>query len=120
MKVYYIDKEVQDENTENPQLIDGEVLYWKAHTEYLRGLNFREWLDRLRLYRPDITTLLIYDIMSRNRYICLHPECQEIGSGCKSKYIEDDHAIAIKCVKIFDENKTIELGLYKRKWNPQR
>ena len=109
MKVYYIDKEIQDKNTENPQLIDGEVLYWEVQSEKMRGdLNFRQWINYLSFFRPDITTLLIYDIRSCDRHYCFNPECQEVGSGCKSSYIPDNHSLRVEYAKIVDESKKAE------------
>ena len=123
MKIYYIDKEIQDENTENPQLIDGEILYWKVRTERMKGdLTFRQWVNYLSFFRPEITTLLIYDVISCDRMFCFHPECQEVGSGCKSKYIENNHAIMISYAKIVDESKiderkAINASLTREEWS---
>tara|TARA_R110000796_G_scaffold248124_1_gene374518 strand:- start:2987 stop:3388 length:402 start_codon:yes stop_codon:yes gene_type:complete len=109
MKVRYIDKKIQDKDTENPQLIDGEVLYWEASLDKMRGdLNLKQWIRYLTFFRPEITTLLIYDVSSCDRFYCFNPECQEVGSGCKSKYIENNHSLMVSYAKVVDESKIAE------------
>lgn len=47
MKIFYIDKPIQDKNTLDPQLIDGEIIYWSVASECMKSdETFREWLVR--------------------------------------------------------------------------
>ncbi len=69
MKIIFIDKPLQDENTISPQLIDGEVFHWCVRSECLKANEtFKEWLVRKeeRINRhpnySSIEGLLIYDM----------------------------------------------------------
>jgi hypothetical protein len=103
MQIIYVDRPEQNKETENPFLINGELYEWKVRSKKLRHTSLQNELDDLkksdRLHT--IKYFLIYDIVSINKYFCTHPECQEIGSGCKKYYIADDHALMLRCAKIY-------------------
>jgi hypothetical protein len=69
MKIIFIDKPLQDENTISPQLIDGEVVHWCVRSECLKANEtFQEWLvrkeERINTH-PNYSSIegfLIYDM----------------------------------------------------------
>jgi len=69
MKIIFIDKVLQNENTVEPQLIDGRVVYWCVVSECLKlEETFQEWLVRTKeriSTRPNYSSvegILIYDM----------------------------------------------------------
>ena len=69
MKIFYIDKPIQDKNTLDPQLIDGEIIYWSVASECMKSdETFREWLvrkeERINTHPnySSVEGLLIYDM----------------------------------------------------------
>ena len=92
MKVIYIENSIQDENTENPELMDGVLYHWKTQPLKLRG-TFKEHIHLFSLRHPDVKYFLISDIHSTHKYFC-DQGCKP-GEGCKKYYTEDDHAIII-------------------------
>ena len=69
MKVIFVDKVLQNENTVEPQLIDGEVVHWCVRSECLKANEtFQEWLVRMKEKintHPNYSSvegLLIYDM----------------------------------------------------------
>ena len=68
MKVIFIDKVLQNENTVEKQLIDGRVVYWCVVSECLKlNETFQEWLVRMeeKINTPNYSSvegLLIYDM----------------------------------------------------------
>lgn len=71
MKIIFIDKPIQDENTIEKQLIDGRVVYWTVVSECMKaGETFKEWLIRKeeRINRhpnySSVEGILVYDIQT--------------------------------------------------------
>jgi hypothetical protein len=69
MKVIFVDKVLQNENTVEPQLIDGRVVHWTVVSECMKlEETFREWLVRTEeriSTRPNYSSvegLLVYDM----------------------------------------------------------
>jgi hypothetical protein len=69
MKVIFVDKVLQNENTVEPQLIDGEVVHWCVVSECLKANEtFQEWLirkeERINTHPnySSVEGLLIYDM----------------------------------------------------------
>lgn len=47
MKIIYVNTPIQDENTPNPQIIDGGIPKWCVNTEWVtKGLTLRQHLDK--------------------------------------------------------------------------
>lgn len=47
MKIIYVNTPIQDENTENPQIIDGKIPHWVVKTEALKlGETLGEFFQR--------------------------------------------------------------------------
>ena len=101
MKVVYINKNSQDENTIEPQLIDGKILHWKVGIRKF-NTSLQDFIEKMTEFRPDVEYILIYDVISTTRYFC-DQGCKP-GSGCKKDYSEDDHAIFIDHAIIKKEN----------------
>jgi len=69
MKIIFVDYPMQDENTIDPQLIDGRIVYWCVVSECMKlEETFREWLVRMEEKintNPNYSSvegLLIYDM----------------------------------------------------------
>ena len=69
MKVIFVDKPMQNENTVEPQLIDGRVVYWIVASECMKSdETFKEWLirkeERINTHPnySSVEGLLIYDM----------------------------------------------------------
>ncbi len=95
MKVVYINKSSQDENTslQDIQLIDGKIFQWKVRSMKI-NTSLQDFIEKMIEFRPDVEYLLLHDVISTTRYFC-DQDCKP-GSGCKKDYSEDDHAIFIK------------------------
>lgn len=93
----------------------------KPRIKWLRGESLNQWFKYLKYFRPDISKLIIYDVKSVDRYFCTHSECQEVGSGCKSKYIPNNHALFIYYDQIIDKSKIPEKekinNISQEEWN---
>ena len=71
MKIFFIDNPVQHENTIEPQLIDGRVVYWGVKSECM-GVNetLKEWLirkeERIKVHPnySSVEGILIYDMQT--------------------------------------------------------
>lgn len=47
MKIHFVNKVCQDENTEQPQLIDGKIYHWIMRSECMKiGESFQQWIHR--------------------------------------------------------------------------
>ena len=71
MKIFFIDNPVQHENTIEPQLIDGRVVYWTVVSECMKSEEtLREWLirkeERINTHPNynSVEGILIYDIQT--------------------------------------------------------
>jgi hypothetical protein len=69
MKVIFVDYPMQNENTVEPQLIDGRVVYWTVVSECMKlDETFKEWLirkeERINTHPnySSVEGLLIYDM----------------------------------------------------------
>jgi len=69
MKIFFIDKPIQDANTIEKQLIDGRVVYWTVVSECMKvNETFKEWLirkgERINTHPnySSVEGLLIYDM----------------------------------------------------------
>ena len=66
MKIIYVDRPVQDENTVEPQIIEGKILHWIIRSECLKvGETFQEFIRRKEeelIYKKlDYDGMFIYD-----------------------------------------------------------
>jgi hypothetical protein len=87
MKIIYVENSVQNENTTHPQLIDGNIYFWKTQFIKLPG-SFKDMINKCC---NSIKYLLIYDVITVDKYFC-DQGCQP-GEGCKKDYKENNHAI---------------------------
>jgi hypothetical protein len=94
MTVIFIDNPVQDETTENPQLIDGELYHWEVKTSKIRTKRLRDELTNNRHYSDGVKYVLIYDVISVHSHFC-DQGCLP-GEGCKVNYSEDNHAMMLR------------------------
>ena len=69
MKVIFVDKPQQHKDTIEPQLIDGEIIYWTVASECLKSNEtFKEWLirkeERINTHPnySSVEGILIYDM----------------------------------------------------------
>lgn len=65
MKIIFVNTPHQDEHTQNPQLIDGEVKHWTVREELLRiGETFQQFLQRKKekWEKYNVTAMYLYDI----------------------------------------------------------
>jgi hypothetical protein len=70
MKVIYVDKPAQDENTKDPQIIEGEIKKWIVYTERVKiGKTLRDFLEEKwdRIKQKDKENIIegfyIYDVI---------------------------------------------------------
>lgn len=69
MKIYHIDKPLQNDKTINPQIIDGKVYHWCVNAEGLKlGETLTQWFERKReliknnpVYK-DVEGIFLYDL----------------------------------------------------------
>lgn len=101
MKTVYVNSKVQDENTVEPQLIDGKLFHWSIGTRKI-NTSLQDFIEKMEECRPDAEYLLIYDVISTTRFFC-DQGCTP-GNGCKSKYSENDHALFIDYAIIKKDN----------------
>jgi len=95
MQVIFVDNPIQDENTKDPQLIDGKLYCWSVKPIKLRGT----LSDEIAMISNKKTKyFLIHDVMSTHKYFC-DQGCKS-GEGCKKHYKEDDHALIVLCYVI--------------------
>lgn len=104
MKIVWVDKPLQDKNTSNPQLIDGKLYYWNVKAMKLRYNSIQEEISQWHQYGKnlDVKYFLIYDVKSINKLFC-DQGCKPNQPGCRSKYIEDNHALMIRCYLIKED-----------------
>ena len=69
MKIFFVDNPMQNENTIEPQLIDGEFIYWRVVSECMKvNETFREWLirkeERINTHPnySSVEGILVYDM----------------------------------------------------------
>jgi hypothetical protein len=70
MKIIYVNSSKQDENTLDPQLIDGQIFYWNVQPEMLKtGESFQQWWARKQDYmtrhskgKKLVDGIFLYDI----------------------------------------------------------
>lgn len=104
MKIYYVDREHQGPETEDPLLLDGEHKTWDIQSTIHHGdfgvrgnctekpykNTLQGWFNHLRTYRPYIKTLFIYDVQAIEGVFCDQGCKPNVGQGCRSKYLEDN------------------------------
>lgn len=106
MKVIWIDKPMQDDSTPEPQLIDGVRYNWCVKTRKLHCDSLQEELQQWKKYDvyPNAKYILIHEVRSVEKIFC-DQDCKPNEPGCKSKYIEDNHALMLRYDVIFNQNK---------------
>ena len=97
MKVIYIDNKIQNEETENPQLIDGELYYWEVYPIRLRYDTLQEEISHMRKLGKT-KYLLIHEVRGVDKYFC--DQGCKLGEGCKEYYVEGNHGLMLDGFKI--------------------
>ena len=96
MEIIFVDKEIQNEESTEIQLINGETHHWKTKLIKLYG-TFQEYLNTY-LRRDDIKYFLIHDIKSGEKGFC--DQGCKVGEGCKKYYSENNHVVWLNCAII--------------------
>lgn len=114
MEIYYVDREYQGPETENPLLINGEHKTWKMDWISHHGDNFsrdREspdykctlqgWIESIRLKRPYTKTIFIHDVRAVEGIFC--DQGCKIGHGCRKGYKLNNFILLINYAFEIDE-----------------
>ena len=106
MKIIWVDRPMQDSNTLEPQLIDGERYNWCVKTRKLRCTSLQEELQQWKEYgvHSDAKYILIHEVHAINKLFC-DQNCKPIEHVCRSKYIEDNHALMLRYDIILNQKK---------------
>lgn len=106
MKVIWIDKPMQDGNTLEPQLIDGERYNWCVKTRKLNCTSLQEELQKWKEYDlfPNAKYILLHEVRSVEKLFCVQ-DCKPNEPGCREKYIKDNHALMLRYDVILNQNK---------------
>ena len=108
MEVHFVDSSEQNENTLNPQLINGEVKHWKTTRRVSRYKKLSEHIKAYKELRPYIKELFIYDVEGILGILC-DQDCKLGGkSGCfagmnENKYDSKHYGIIINSFEVIDE-----------------
>jgi hypothetical protein len=128
MKIYYVDREYQGSETENPLLINGEHKTWEVrtttHTGDLPNLNkwygeghyscsLQGWLKLMRIRKPYVDAIYLYNVEPRERVFC-DQGCKPNEPGCRSGYVQNNFVLMITYDLEINEEKRKEYNL-KRK-----
>jgi hypothetical protein len=126
MNIYYVDREYQGPETENPLLINGEHKTWNVRTTTHRGdlphlgnwdkeykNTLQGFLKLLKIRKPYVDAIYLYDVQPRERIFC-DQGCKPNEPGCRSKYVEDNFMLMITYDLEINEEKRKEYNL-KRK-----
>lgn len=122
MKIVYVNTPMQDENTQNPQVIDECTPKWCVNTEWVtKGLTLRQHLEKKWEYvksRPnseDVIGFYLYDVQP------VHKIIDENGNytGESAMFVRLDYMKKSHFHKksIFDSLKDPNFGKYKNKVN---
>lgn len=106
MNIVWIDRPKQDSNTLVPQLIDGERYSWEVKTRKLSCNSLQEELQKWKEYgvHSDAKYILIHEVRSIEKLFC-DQDCKPNKPGCRSKYVEDNHALVLRYDIIINQNK---------------
>jgi hypothetical protein len=105
MKIVWIDKPMQDDNTMEPQLIDGVRYNWCVKTRKLNCTSLQEELQQWKEsgVHSDAKYILIHEVMSVEKLFC-DQDCKPNEPGCREKYIKDNHALMLRYDVILNQN----------------
>jgi hypothetical protein len=106
MKIIWVDRPMQDSNTLEPQLIDGEIYNWCVKTRKLHCTSLQEELQKWKEHdvHSDAKYILIHEVSSAEKLFC-DQDCKPNEPGCRSKYVEDNHALMLRYDIILNQNK---------------
>ena len=106
MKIIWVDRPIQDDNTLLPQLIEGKRYNWCVKSRKLHCTSLQEELQQWKEYdvHSDAKYMLIHEVHAINKLFC-NQDCKPNEPGCRSKYIEDNHGLIIRYDVIINKNK---------------